>query len=187
MMPTASAVRLGLLRRVLVHLDDRSFNNLARAHLKLTQGDGQLVPIVAQLQLALADWIAHLGKYLNEQQMVTLVMHYGPRIQAYGSRAAHALGLGQEPPGLMLTISDGRWVHTNHCLAWFDLEAERDVPELPAPCVTHILCDVAALYQRLCDRLDRVQGGGRGNSDPGFGRSVEQTRGGPGAGPRPVA
>lgn len=162
---TVPRVSLDQLRQVLVHLPERRFRHLVRAVVRIPRPED--VSVLGQLRLTLADWMSHLGDYLTDQAIVAVLRHYAAELAEYQAFLLIALERGQAVPGLTLTVSDGRWVHTtpSRSQKWFDLDGECEVEELPGPCATHIVCDVPATYLRVLGRLSKL--GGITDATPG--------------------
>ena len=59
------------------------------------------------------------------------------------------------PSILILTVHDGRWTACTGWQQFFDVQTGKEVEELPGPAVSHLSCDITALYWRTIPALHR--------------------------------
>src|SRR5262249_48766648 len=72
---------------------------------------------------------------------------------------AEATGGRLPVPPATLTVSDGRYVRMTMARGGFyDLRDDDWVEQLPGPAVTHLVCDLNALWDRLHHRLPPLGG-----------------------------
>jgi hypothetical protein len=151
-------VSLDDIKRVLVHTETRLFRTVAKSLLASNSQAMRDLSVAHRAMLSLADWMSHLG-CLSDLQIVTTLEKRRRSILEWAAFVdTHLLGR-IPPPVYTLTISDGRWVHANIDKTWLDLESGEEVEALPGPAVTHITCDVLAMYLRVLSRLYRLKGG----------------------------
>lgn len=154
-------VTIEQLKRVLVTLEPERFAYLVRGYLKVQPHQVKNVPLLMQLKLMLSDWMHHLG-FISDQQQQQIMTRRNrdlAEFQAFLSVAVETNKPTAELPSFVVTISDGRYVSTTANEHWLDLQIDEEIPELPEPCITHVSCDVTALYLRTTNRIRQVYGG----------------------------
>jgi hypothetical protein len=121
------------------------------------------VGLEVQLQLALWEWFVHLGFVDRAARRDLSVWLTGPL-----EKLALSLRLNHDGPddvvlnksglpSFRLCIADQSYAHWSGLEKWYSLNDEKFVPELPAPSVTQIICDVTALYCRFHDRVVQLR------------------------------
>jgi hypothetical protein len=106
------------------------------------------------LQLSVADWLTHLG-IVSDAQVVATVNAVRPQLARLAVELVECER--SAAPSFSLVLCDGRWVSCTGREAFFDLEEFNEVGSLPEFAVTHIVCDVTALYFRSVKRLERLR------------------------------
>lgn len=160
--------KLSELKKVLITLEAREFVYLVGGFLKLnTQEQLADVSLPDQLKLMLADWMAHLG-FVTDRQRVQVLRRVSLWIERWSGRLAVALAdekydlnvpaKSKLLTNMTVTISDSRWVCTNHDETWLDLITDEEVESLPERAGTHVTADVLGLYAKMRKRLDALGG-----------------------------
>jgi hypothetical protein len=154
---TLPKVSLEQLKRVMVTLEPGRLAYLVQGFLKVRRNEWSDLGLACQLQLLLCDWMAHLG-FVSDQQQNAILTEVRRDLLTW--KAFFSVEFEQARPisAFTLTISDGRYVLVTGRNAWFDLQTETAIERLPDPCVTHIVCDVPALYLRTLKRLAYLGG-----------------------------
>ncbi len=108
------------------------------------------IPKTIQVQLALFDWLTHIGMEDTASWEILRVIE--PAIEQKGSKFLH------------LVLADLRWVGCTGREDWYDLRSSQNIPELPREAVTQIHCNVRALKAWICERIRRLPDAGKPNS-----------------------
>ena len=135
--------------KCLAILDSKSARRYCK-QLDITEED---LSIYSRLQLALIDWLSHLGIF-TDAVILELIRTFRPCIESLSDDLADET----EIPVFTLAICDSRWVSCSNREDFFDAENFEDVKELPGYGVTHIMCDVTQLYSQMQRRLAKIQG-----------------------------
>jgi len=149
------------LKRVLVMLEPERFAYLVRGYLKVQPHQAKNVPLLVQLKLMLADWMHYIG-FISDQQQQLILTRRSRDLAEYQAFLGIGLDDGdarEELPSFVLTISDMRYVSTTANEFWLDLQIDEEIPELPDACITHVNCDVTALYLKTMNRIRQIYGG----------------------------
>lgn len=145
-------VSLSSLTRVLVTLRPSRAAYLIRGFLRLGEEHRDDVPLSAQVQLVLADWMAHLG-CLDEGQQQQILLRLTDNWREWSAELGEALDSDSPLPGFTITLIDGRFVTSSGMSRIFDLHTDSDIDALPEPAVTFITCDLTAAYARCLRRM----------------------------------
>ena len=135
--------------KCLAVLDSKEINRCCK-QLSITEGN---LSVCSQLQLALTDWLSHLGIF-TDAVILEILRTFYPCIEGLSDD----LGNKEDVPVFTFAICDSRWVSCSNRESFFDAENFEDVAELPNYGVTHIMCDVTQLYSRMHHRLAKIQG-----------------------------
>ncbi len=133
-------------------LDQKACKRITRALWSAKDPDREL-ELSEQLQFMLIDWLSHL-EFVTDATSIAIVQFVTNALEDY---AKHLGGrIRQLAPIFTVVICDCRWVSCTGMEKFFDLEESEVVEQLPAFAVTHLMCDVTALYFRTVNRFERV-------------------------------
>ena len=106
---------------------------------------------LTKTRLAVADWLAHLGIF-SDAQIYKALTFVDPLLVQFGLSS-------EDKPALACTVvvCDGRWVSCSNADGFLDTEHFNEMPEMPCPAVTHIVCDVTQLYNRMEERTRHIK------------------------------
>lgn len=144
------------LRRCLYALDESAVKRLIRGVLGGDYVPTDSVELLRQLQILIADWLAHLGVLTDAQQHM-VITRFAHTWDKYFVHTLSGLGDHGGRPGLTFAVSDCRWISCTYHEGFFDVEDCLMIPELPEVAVTHIMCDVTALYVKTQHRLVKIR------------------------------
>lgn len=145
------------LRKVLSVTSPEALKRFVRGVLGAKYVDDSIVPLEDAILVLLEDWMAHLGVFTDAQrgEIVRQVRtHVKDCAFAYSLAMEHS---PNEMPLFRLVISDWRWVSCDGRQKFFDLEEMEEVLELPKEAITHVTCDVTALFLWAMARVNRVR------------------------------
>jgi len=145
-------------------MDANAVKRFIRADLAEAYDLHEPVSMLMQLQLAIADWLTHLGM-LSDSQVASIIKHFDPYLREWAQTIQPALK-DDEQPTLTLAVCDGRWVSCTGKRNILDVEEHEVVDELPKFAITHVICNVTALYFSMLYRLDILRKR-RGNKEAG--------------------
>lgn len=101
----------------------------------------------------ITDWLVHLNMF-RELQVCDIITFIQPDIERLVKLRQHAsLELTELST---LAVCDSRWVSMSGKNGFLDTESSTIVPCLPEFCVTHIVCDINALFKRMQFRAKRI-------------------------------
>jgi hypothetical protein len=132
----------------LVILDESAIRRLRKAV-------GSDLPIV----LYIADWLLHLNIF-TDAQVYDILSFVKTGIEQFDSAAAenklHPTTIG---------VHDSRWVSMSGKPSFLDTKTAEEVPEMPFVAVTHIICDLVALRERMLRREGQFHGNRTGSNE----------------------
>ena len=190
---------LAELKQVLYVLDEPAPKRFVRTVLNDDYVLEGHVSAKQQVQILVHDWLAHLGIFSDAQQY-EVVRAFEASWEGMAAWIEHC-GNRTEKPTFTLAICDYRWVSCNLEAdeGFYDVQESDRVPEMPAQAVTHVICNLTALWMRNYYRLAHirsVQGGthdrpdGEGSGQPAVGEGQQAQlapSGAAGGGPGPAA
>ncbi len=106
---------------------------------------------LTKTRLAVADWLAHLGIF-SDAQIYKALTFVDPLLVQFSTTS-------EDEPALACTVvvCDGRWVSCSNADGFLDTDHFDELPEMPCPAVTHIVCDVTQLYNRMEERTRHIK------------------------------
>ena len=112
------------------------------------------------IMLYVADWLMHLNVF-TDAQIYDILNFAKTGIEQFDS----AVAAGKLHP-TTLGIHDSRWVSYSGKPSFLDTKTADEVMEMPCVAVTHIVCDLVALHNRMLQRENRYGTGGRSIDKP---------------------
>lgn len=98
----------------------------------------------SEFTLAVADWLKHLNLFSDAQ--LYDILKFGQEII---EGLDQDLTAGRTPQyAITLVVSDGRWVTLPGKTCFLDVKYSTELPELENPAITHIACDLIALWHQ---------------------------------------
>ena len=137
-------------------LEKSQLNMLVRSILQLSSEEKEALPLFRQLQIALCDWLAHLGVFSDAQQHAVL-SGVGESLEKFSNELDESLRENVLKPTFTVTVCDCRYVSCSGRLGMIDVSECEELETLPEHAVTHIICDLTALYCRLLHALNRMR------------------------------
>jgi len=105
------------------------------------------------LVIWVGDWLFHLNMF-SDAQIYGILEYIKPELEAQDE----LLRAGLDRRIGTLAVCESRWVSYTGLRQFYDTETAELVPELGAHAVTHIMCDVSALWHRMRYRQGRFNG-----------------------------
>lgn len=127
------------MRSELYTLNNKSVIRLKKA----TKSDSDAVVWVG-------DWMTHLGIF-SDAQVHGALNH----LRSVLEDAMEEFQLVKEPYPRVIVISDSRWVSGTGLYDFYDALEDQVVDRLDQCAVTHISCDVIALFRKMQTRRDK--------------------------------
>jgi hypothetical protein len=115
---------------------------------RLRKTVGSDLPIV----LYLADWLLHLNIF-TDAQVYDILSFVKTGIEQFDSAAAE-----NKLRPTTLGVHDSRWVSFSGKPSFLDTKTADEVPDMPFVAVTHIVCDLVALRERMLRREGQFNG-----------------------------
>lgn len=146
------------LRRCLSSLEKPQFNMLLRSILGVSKSGDEL-SLENQFKIVLCDWFAHLG-FLSDAQQHAAIESLGENLDSFARSWESLVGLEtsvDSKPTFTVSVCDCRYISCSGKLELFDVDECVHVTELPEHAVTHIICDLTALYCKTQRRLAHVR------------------------------
>ena len=131
----------------LILLDDAAVRRLVKA-----------VGCDLDLLLHLGEWLMHLNMFSDAQVYDILKF-----VRSGGVQASKAASEAQPVTGT-LCVCDSQWVSFSGLPKFLDTQTAEEIDELPHKAVTHIFCDLAALWDRMQHRQGRFHASTRNRS-----------------------
>lgn len=97
----------------------------------------------------LGEWLLHLNLF-TDAQTYDILKFVKSGIEQFEQKATE----GKINPAT-LGVHDSRWVSFSQGKNFLDTQLSEEIAELPTEAVTHIFCDIAALYSRMIYRQGR--------------------------------
>jgi len=129
---------------------------LVKSVLRLSENEEKSLPLFRQLQIALCDWLSHLGVFSDAQQH-SVLGGIDENLLGFAKELDLAIGEGKPKPTFTVTVCDCRYVSCSGRLGLIDVSECEELEELPEHAVTHIICDLTSLYCRLLYALNRMR------------------------------
>lgn len=126
------------MTRGLVVLDSNAVRRLIKA-----------VNCDLDLLIHLGDWLSHLGLF-SDAQIYGILAFVKSGICEFDR-----LTQGGKVTAASLVVTESRWVAFTGHSRFLDTQTSEEVDSMPICGVTHIVCDVAALWARMHYRQDR--------------------------------
>jgi hypothetical protein len=142
--------------KCLSSLDKPQINMLVRSVFKLTSEEEKSLPLFRQLQMALYDWLTHLGVFSDAQQH-SVLSGVSESLEKFSCELEESLRENASKPTFTATVCDCRYVSCSGRLGVMDVSECEELETLPEHAVTHIICDLTALYCRLLYSLNRLR------------------------------
>lgn len=98
------------------------------------------------LAIILADWLTRLRVLFNEAQVQDIVSR--APLDAWNTQIREDENKQGPLTVFILDVVEGRWIVYTGRTGFYDAVEGSTIDELPYPAVTHIFCDVTALYNR---------------------------------------
>lgn len=130
------------MRPLVPTLDDNAY---AYALSSLPEDNRHDLPVAAQLQVAIFEWLLHLG-VVEKAEARALIRLMREGLDDLGRRFVHS---AVAPPAFLLYLAESRFAAWPMRDRWYDTSQEATIEELPLPPVSYLVCDVTALYLRL--------------------------------------
>lgn len=128
----------------------------ARTFLQLNVEDDEPLELLPRIQLGLFDWVSHLG--LPDTWPWDLVQAIKKPLEIFAEDMAKIDENDADGyPMFQILLADHRFLGCTALDAWYDMEEAEPLEELPRPAVTHIHCDLTALYFRLQERVETLR------------------------------
>ena len=143
-------------RKCLSSLDKPQINMLVRNVFQLTSEEEKSLPLFRQLQMALYDWLTHLGVFSDAQQH-SVLSGVSENIEKFSRELGASLLENALKPTFTVTVCDCRYVSCSGRLGVIDVSECEELETLPEHAVTHIICDLTALYFRLLYSLNSLR------------------------------
>lgn len=102
-----------------------------------------------ELLVWIGDWLAHLNIF-SDAQIYDILRFIKPEIERFEFETSRSI----DRRAVSLAVCDSRWVSFTGIPAFLDTETAEYVNELDEFAVTHIICDIAALRQRMLYRQE---------------------------------
>jgi hypothetical protein len=101
------------------------------------------------LLVHLGDWLLHLNMF-SDAQIYDILRFARSEIELFAGMANRGF-----IPEMTLCVCDSRWVSIYKKPRFLDTQISEEVEELPQPAVTHIFCNLSALWDRMKLRQNR--------------------------------
>jgi hypothetical protein len=147
-----------------LQLTDGQVKRFIRSVLKLPYVPDGSATSGLRLQLCLLDWILHVTGVLNDAQAGDALEHFQEELGWLGEALDSCPRA--EWPAILFSVADGRWASVSNGKHFFDVKECEPLRELPIPAVTHVMCDLGALYSRTERRLQLEQERRRKRQEP---------------------
>lgn len=148
---------LGSLRCAFAHLDQARVNGLAWNVLRLDRDESKPLSETAVLQFLVADWLSCLSDqmgFINDAQIQWILKAISPALEEIAEPVVRFEVPG---PPITLMIADYRYVACSGEAVFHDFINMTRLVQLPVPAVTHLMCDLRALYFRFQDHQEAVR------------------------------
>jgi hypothetical protein len=122
----------------LILLDDAAAKRLIKA----VGSDMDLI-------LHLGEWLLHLNMF-SDAQVYDILRFVKSGIAEF----SRAIGEGRPVSGT-ICVCDSQWVSMSGLPKFLDTQTSEEIEELPHKAVTHIFCDLSALWDRMQHRQGR--------------------------------
>lgn len=122
----------------LILLDDAAARRLVKA-----------VGCDLDLLLHLGEWLMHLNMF-SDAQVYDILKFVRSGVVQFAQAAA-----ADQPVTSTLCVCDSQWVSFSGLPKFLDTQTAEEIDELPRKAVTHIFCDLAALWDRMQHRQGR--------------------------------
>lgn len=132
---------------VLSTLDARQVEVLVRRVLKLSPERRADLRVADRIRMGLYEWLLHLG-FINADQAGRIVDVLSGHVDLLAVRLEkedRAEGI----PTCVVTVADKRFVTCTGMPAWYDVDFDEVVTDLPEVVVTAIICNTTALHFRM--------------------------------------
>jgi hypothetical protein len=101
------------------------------------------------LSVYLGDWLLHLNMF-SDAQIYDILRFARSEIELFAGMANKGF-----IPEMTLCVCDSRWVSITAQSKFLDTQLSEEIEELPHPAVTHIFCNLPALWDRMKTRQNR--------------------------------
>lgn len=139
------------LKNALRTMKPHEFDRLVRGVLRLPKAEYFRVPAADVVRAGLWEWLDHLG-YMSDGQMAVVLEAAG----GVARRVAEGLA-----PDASVVIVDGLLfcavAEIRDGLPWLDLTTGEPAPDPIGMPVTTIVCDINAMYAKLCRRVEAAR------------------------------
>ena len=105
------------------------------------------------LMVWVGDWLSHLNMF-SDAQIYEILKFIKPEVESF----EQYVSAGIDRRIATLAVCDSRWVSFTGITSFYDTETAELATELGEYAVTHIMCDLAALWHRMHYRQGRFHG-----------------------------